>query len=108
MKKQLIAAIRAGAAIALCAAASAHAQTIYRCGNSYGQEACAQAKLIEPVAAPSAAEVAAARDEVQRESQMADELHAARKKDEAPPEPEAPTEDVRLLTEIRDLLAERR
>jgi len=29
---------------------------------------------------------------------------AMRKRDEAPPEPAAPTEDVRLLTEIRDLL----
>ena len=33
---------------------------------------------------------------------------ALRKQDEAPTEPEAPAEDVRLLTEIRDLLAERR
>lgn len=33
---------------------------------------------------------------------------AMRKKDDAHPEPEAPAEDVRLLTEIRDLLAERR
>ncbi len=33
-------------------------------------------------------------------------LAARRKKDEAP-EPDAPAEDVRLLTEIRDLLAQR-
>ncbi len=33
---------------------------------------------------------------------------AIRKKDEAAAEPEAPAEDVRLLTEIRDLLADRR
>jgi large conductance mechanosensitive channel len=32
----------------------------------------------------------------------------ARRKQEDEPEPEAPAEDVRLLTEIRDLLAERR
>jgi large conductance mechanosensitive channel len=32
---------------------------------------------------------------------------AMRKHEEAPAEPAAPTEDVRLLTEIRDLLAER-
>ena len=33
-------------------------------------------------------------------------LHERRKKDEATAEPEAPAEDVRLLTEIRDLLAQ--
>jgi len=33
---------------------------------------------------------------------------ARRKQEEVPAEPEAPAEDVRLLTEIRDLLAERR
>ena len=33
-------------------------------------------------------------------------LHARRKKAEAAAEPEAPAEDVRLLTEIRDLLAQ--
>ena len=33
---------------------------------------------------------------------------ARRKQEDAPAEPEAPAEDVRLLTEIRDLLAERR
>ena len=33
---------------------------------------------------------------------------ARRKTEEVTPEPEAPAEDVRLLTEIRDLLAERR
>ena len=33
-------------------------------------------------------------------------LHERRKKEEATPEPEAPAEDVRLLTEIRDLLAQ--
>ncbi len=33
---------------------------------------------------------------------------AMRKQKDAPAEPEAPAEDVRLLTEIRDLLAERR
>lgn len=33
---------------------------------------------------------------------------ARRKTEDVPPEPEAPAEDVRLLTEIRDLLAERR
>ena len=32
---------------------------------------------------------------------------ARRKQDDAPAEPAAPAEDVRLLTEIRDLLAER-
>ena len=35
-------------------------------------------------------------------------LAARRKAEEPTPEPEAPAEDVRLLTEIRDLLAERR
>ena len=34
-------------------------------------------------------------------------LFFARRKQEAVPEPEAPAEDVRLLTEIRDLLAHR-
>jgi hypothetical protein len=77
MKKQLIAAIAFGAA------ACAGAQAIYRCGSSYGQEACADAKVIEAPPAPSAADVAATRDDVRRESQMADELHAARKKEEA-------------------------
>ena len=33
---------------------------------------------------------------------------ARRKQEDVPAEPEAPAEDVRLLTEIRDLLAERR
>lgn len=33
---------------------------------------------------------------------------ARRKTEDVTPEPEAPAEDVRLLTEIRDLLAERR
>ncbi len=33
---------------------------------------------------------------------------ARRKEEDVTPEPEAPAEDVRLLTEIRDLLAERR
>ncbi len=32
---------------------------------------------------------------------------ALRKQEDAPAEPESPAEDVRLLTEIRDLLAER-
>jgi hypothetical protein len=77
MKKHAI------AAIALCAAAAAGAQTIYRCGNSYSEDPCAGATVVAVAPAPSAAEAAATRDEVRREAQLADEMHAARIKEEA-------------------------
>jgi len=52
---------RAWCAMALALAASAtHAETIYRCGDSYSQSPCANARAIEVVAAPTEAQRAEA------------------------------------------------
>jgi hypothetical protein len=79
MKRQLIAALLAGA----CCAAGA--QTIYRCGNTYSERACPDGTVVEAMRAPDAADVAASRKETEREMKAADAMEKARLKEEAKP-----------------------
>ena len=63
---------RAVAVIVLAlAAAAASAETIYRCGDSYSQSPCANARTIEVVAPPTEAQRAEARAVATRERQLA-------------------------------------
>ena len=80
MKRQLLIAFLA------CSAAAASAQTVYRCGNAYSEQACDNPTMVlYGVHAPTAAQVAAARSETEREMKAADAMEKARLKEEAKP-----------------------
>ena len=66
---------------ALCQ--TAHAQQVYRCGNSYSQIPCAGAVTVPAEDSRSAAQRAAAQENLKRDKTLAKELEASRRKDEA-------------------------
>jgi hypothetical protein len=68
----------AGALLLAAACASPQAQTIYRCGNSYGSQPCADGKPLEAAPAPSNADRAQAAANSRRDAQMADALQKDR------------------------------
>ncbi|TFZ03715.1 hypothetical protein [Ramlibacter humi] len=79
-------AIHALLACAAASAACAQAQTIYRCGDSYGSQPCAGGR--ELPAAPPAADAAqhrAAAGTAQRDAKLADAMEKERLKQEARP-----------------------
>lgn len=82
---------------ALCAMAPAltasatDAETIYRCGDSFQQSPCADARAIEVVAAPTEAQRAEARAVAAREKQLAFEMARDRREREAAIRPAAAT-----------------
>jgi hypothetical protein len=77
--------ILAGALLA-CALMPAGAQTIYRCGDTYSQLPCDNARVVgAPAAKPGAAEAQASRQAVVRDAARADAMEKARLKDEARP-----------------------
>jgi len=74
---------RLAVAIAAAALASAAgAQTIFRCGDSYSQSPCANAKVFEAIAAPSAAQRADAQAVAAREKLLALEMVQERRERE--------------------------
>ncbi|HYD77268.1 hypothetical protein [Ramlibacter sp.] len=74
------------AALSLAAlAAAAPAQTIYRCGDSYGPQPCAGGKAIEAEPAPTAAERNRSAAATQRDAKLADSLEKDRLQREAQP-----------------------
>jgi hypothetical protein len=69
-----------------CGIAAAQAQTIYRCGDSYGSQPCAGAKAIATEApVPTADESQRASAAAQRDARLADALEKERLKQEARP-----------------------
>ncbi len=64
-------------------AGSAHAQTIYRCGNEYTRVPCANGRPLEAGDNRSAAQRAEARVLIAQERQLAREMEGARRRDEA-------------------------
>jgi hypothetical protein len=80
MKRQLIIAVLA------CGAAAANAQgAIYRCGSTYSERPCADGTAVQALSAPAAADVAASRQEAERQAKAADAMEKARLKEEAKP-----------------------
>lgn len=71
-----------------CGMAAAQAQTIYRCGDSYGSQPCAGGRSIaaDP-SGPSTAESRQATAAAQRDAKLADGLEKDRLKQEARPAP---------------------
>ena len=62
---------------------TAHAQQVYRCGNSYSQIPCAGAVTVPAEDSRSAAQRAAAQENLKRDKTLAKELETSRRKDEA-------------------------
>jgi hypothetical protein len=63
---------------ATLAAAAAGAQPVYRCGNNYGTQPCAGAKLVEVEDTSAAADAARARNAAKIDMERARELERAR------------------------------
>ena len=61
-------------AVLALAASAAGGETIFRCGDSYSLTPCANARVLEAVAPPSAAQRAEARAVAAREKQLALEM----------------------------------
>lgn len=83
MKKNLIVAL-------LCAALGgwalpAAAQTIYRCGDSYGQQPCPGGKVIDASDARSASQKSQADEASRRDARAGDAMEKTRLKEEAKP-----------------------
>ena len=69
-----------------CGIAAAQAQTVYRCGNSYGSQPCAGAQAIATEApVPTEAERKQAAANAQRDTRLADSLEKERLQQEARP-----------------------
>jgi hypothetical protein len=66
--------LAAVAAAAALLASAAGAQTIFRCGDSYSQSPCADAKILEATPAPSAAQRSEAHAVAAREKLLALEM----------------------------------
>jgi hypothetical protein len=65
-------------ALLLAASPWAAAQTVWRCGSTYGQQPCEGGKAIATPAAPSAAEAARAAGTAKADAKRADEMEKAR------------------------------
>jgi len=66
-------------------AATAAAQDIYRCGDSYSQKPCPGGRLVETEDARSAKQASESRLASQRDAKVADAMEKARLKEEAKP-----------------------
>ena len=66
-----------------CLLGSAQAQTVYRCGNSYGQSPCVNGVPVATDDPRSDAQRAAALKAQSRDKAIADEMEQSRRKDEA-------------------------
>lgn len=79
-----------GAALLAAIPVAAQVQTpaVYRCGDQYTQQPCADGKIVPPAApAPTAAESRSAGAAAQRDARMADALEKERLRQEAKPAP---------------------
>ena len=70
------------AVLAFTALSSAHAQTVYRCGNAYSQAPCAGAKSVEVSDARTAVQQAEGRRVADAERRLAADLRRERLADE--------------------------
>ena len=77
--KHLVLPTLAGLSLSL----AAHAQVVYRCGNSYSQTPCADGKAISTDDSRTDAQRAAAREGLARDKALAKELDTDRRKEEA-------------------------
>ena len=83
--------------IALLGGTLASAQNVYRCGNSYGHQPCADGRAVDVSDPRSAAQKAQADAATQRNAQAADTMEKTRQREEAlqrahrpaPPPPKA-------------------
>ena len=71
------------ALIVIAAAGGAHAQAIYRCGQTYSQKPCPDGKIIDSSDPRTAAQRAEAKRVAAREKQLAAKLELERKEKEA-------------------------
>jgi hypothetical protein len=71
------------AALLALAAGALPAQTMYRCGNSYGHEPCPGATLVQAAQRPSDAEARQAESAAQKDQRRADAMEKARLAQEA-------------------------
>ena len=69
--------------LALYCAATAQAQTIYRCGSSYSQTPCSGGSAVEPGTAPSREQAREHAATVRREQKAAEQLAKSRQREEA-------------------------
>jgi hypothetical protein len=67
----------------LLACATASAQTVYRCGNSYSQTPCANGRTVQVEDPRSEDQRVAAREGLVRDKALAKEVEAERRRDEA-------------------------
>ena len=81
----------AGALLLAAACAAAQAQAIYRCGNTYGSQPCADGKALDTPPPPSAADRSQAAANVRRDAQLADNLQKERLRREAQAQAQAGT-----------------
>lgn len=74
----------AGAVVmAIATVATAHAQSVYRCGDTYSQQPCAGARAIESPHQPSAGERAGAKAAARRDAALAGTMEKERLRQEA-------------------------
>jgi hypothetical protein len=62
-------------------------QNVYRCGNTYSQQPCADGKLVAASDSRSAAQKSQTDDATKRDAKVADAMEKARLKEEAKPVP---------------------
>jgi hypothetical protein len=75
------------ALLASMVATPAMAQTVYRCGNTYSQTACAQGRAVAIDEAPTAAQQAEARRVAASERRLGEDMHRARLAEERAVQP---------------------
>ncbi|ROZ79712.1 hypothetical protein [Ramlibacter sp. WS9] len=68
-------------------AAAQGTQNVYRCGNTYSQQPCADGKLVAASDSRSAAQKSQTDEATKRDSKAADAMEKARVKEEAKPVP---------------------
>jgi hypothetical protein len=73
----------AGALLLVAAFTQAQAQAVYRCGNAYQAQPCADAKPVDTGPGPTPAERAQAAANTRRDAQLADALQKDRLRQEA-------------------------
>lgn len=71
------------AMIMVAATCAAHAQAIYRCGQTYSQKPCPEGKIIESSDPRTAAQRAEAKRVTAREKQLAEKLESDRRAQES-------------------------
>ena len=87
MNRYLTIALLCAATGCIAPAGAQGTQGIYRCGNSYSQQPCADGKLVAASDSRSAAQKSQTDQATKRDAQSADAMEKARLKEEAKPVP---------------------